>query len=137
MFRGLLSNRNSKRKRSGFALLIVTLSTGMLIAVLGLSLVQIHNSSMNVLRKNDKIYQAQLYALDEANLIRVMDYEAITNKPLAEVNNSGFYRKIVVENNVSSDGKYNVKNAVVSVFDDSSGSELPLASYTMNVYKKI
>lgn len=127
----------SKRKRSGFALLIVTLSTGILIAVLGLSLVQIHNSSMNVLRKNDKIYQAQLYALDEANLIRVMDYDTISDKSLAEVHGSGLYRKVVVETKMSSDGKFNIKNAVVSVYDDSSGSSLPLARYTMDVYKKI
>ena len=132
MFRSLFL----KRKKSGFALLIVTISTGILISVLGLSLVQIHNSSMNVLRKNNKIYQAQLYALDEANLIRVMDYDTILNVPLNEVRDSGLFRKVEVNNSISPDNKFNIKTAIISVYDKDTSS-LPLATYTIDIYKRI
>lgn len=125
----------SFKKRRGLALLIATVATAGLIGLLALSLTEMHNASFNTLSKSEKVYQAQLYALDQANLLRITDYNDIIAEAKTKVGNSNYYRETLMSEGISDDLKYNLKKVIINVYYGNTKDIL--ASFELNVYKRI
>lgn len=126
---------NFRKRRKGFALLIATVATAGVIGILGLSLTEMHNASFNTLSRSEKVYQAQLYALDQANLLRVTDYNDIIAEDKRKIGDSKYYRETLMTVGLSDDAKYNVKKLVINVYYGDNNNIL--ATFELNIYKRI
>ena len=120
-------------KRKGSALLMIVIVSAVMMTILGTSLAKMHQANFSALAKSRNIYQAQLYAMDEASLLRITDYDDIHSgvQPIRD----GFRSQLNVVEEELEPGVSMIKRVRIQVFYQENTT--PYATFNLQVTKRL